>query len=334
MSFTGPNPYGTAGGDENIAAPQTPPVIRTGLGNSVILFLHVNGRLVERLRENVEDVVRILGLSGQVLVAIITRENGVVRDANTSDMDFQYAFSVTQIAPGVVTVEIGNDAITSAMLQDALIQAIHLAPLSVTNPALGDDSVDARVIAPGTITDVELAPGLIPKSWVLLDEDTFAAAATYHGQANLFSATYDDYVIDVSNISITGNGELQIQQRAGGVTQSAGGWYGGGVYLSSASGGSSGGFAVVNQNAGKLMIAGGATHTRLSGQIHVYKPKIAQPTTVVSHLVSYASAVPATLTQSAGEVQNANYAADTFTLLPTLGNISGTVRVYGKVNTP
>lgn len=132
MSFGPPYPYGTPGGDEVIATAMNPPVYRIARGNSVIVFLHVNGRLAERLRENVEDVVRVLGLTGTVLVAIIVREEGVVRDANASDMDFQDGLTVTQIAPGVVTVEIGTGEITTAMLANGLISAVKLAGDALT----------------------------------------------------------------------------------------------------------------------------------------------------------------------------------------------------------
>ena len=121
MSFGPPYPYGTPGGDEIILTAQNPPQVRVARGNTVIVFLTVNGRLAERLRENVEDVVRILGLNGALLVAIITRENDVVRDPNTSDMNVKNAFTLTQIAPGVINVEIAADGITADMIKDGII---------------------------------------------------------------------------------------------------------------------------------------------------------------------------------------------------------------------
>ena len=157
MSFGTPYPYGTPGGDEAIATPQLPPVYRVAQGNSVIVFLHVNGRLAERLRENVEDVVRVLGLTGTVIVAIIVREEGVVRDANAGDLDFQDGLTVTQIAPGVVTIEIGANEITTGMLQDALITAVKIADGNVTLAKLAANSVDASKIVDGSVGTNELA---------------------------------------------------------------------------------------------------------------------------------------------------------------------------------
>lgn len=167
MSFGTPYPYGTPGGDEVIAAPQLPPVYRVAQGNSVIVFLHVNGRLAERLRENVEDVVRVLGLTGTVLVAIIVREEGVVRDANASDLDFQDGLLVTQIAPGVVTIEIQTDSITTGMLQNALITSVKIADANVTTAKIADanvtlakmaaNSVDASKIVDLSVGTAELA---------------------------------------------------------------------------------------------------------------------------------------------------------------------------------
>lgn len=149
MSFSGPDPYGTSGGTEAII-PTAPEDVRIARGRSYIVFLRVNKAMVQRLRENVEDVVRILGLSGDVLVAIITRQDGVVEDSNTDDMDFQGAIRVVQVAQGVVEVFIGDASITTAKLQDAIITAIKLADGAVTTPKVAD----------GAITQVKLDPTL------------------------------------------------------------------------------------------------------------------------------------------------------------------------------
>ncbi len=159
MSFGTPYPYGTPGGDEVIATAQNPPAFRVAQGNSVIVFLHVNGRLAERLRENVEDVVRVLGLTGTILVAIIVREEGVVRDANASDLDFQDGLTVTQIAPGVVTIEIGTAEITTAMLADGLITAAKLA-----GDALAGHIVNIATQYTGSMTNASTVTWVSPIS--------------------------------------------------------------------------------------------------------------------------------------------------------------------------
>lgn len=157
MSFGNPYPYGTAGGDENVATAQNPPVYRVAQGNSVIVFLHVNGRLAERLRENVEDVVRVLGLTGTVLVAIIVREEGVVRDANASDLDFQDGLTVTQIAPGVVTIGIGPGEIVTSMIDS----------LAVTLANMAAGSVDSSKVVDGSLLHTDLDPTVVPVGMVV-----------------------------------------------------------------------------------------------------------------------------------------------------------------------
>lgn len=221
MSFGTPYPYGTPGGDEVTSAPQIPPVIRVARGNSVVVFLHVNGRLTERLRENVEDVVRILGLAGDVLVAIIVRQDDVVRDANGSDLNFINGLVVTQIAPGVVSIEIGNDAITNAMLQDAIVTAAKIATGAVENAALATDSVDARVIAPGTITAAEIAPGVITGSGlVLLLEDTISG--TTKSVNGIFTSAYENYRLVFSDFALgTASFGASLRLRAAGVDNTA-----------------------------------------------------------------------------------------------------------------
>lgn len=251
MSFGTPYPYGTPGGQEVITTSHDPPIIRVAQGNTVIVFLHANGRLAERLRENVEDVVRILGLAGDVLVAIIARQDNVVRDSNAGDLSFNNGLVVTQIAPGVVSIEIGNDAITSAMLQDAIVQAVHLAPASVTNAAiatdavttskipidaiveahiralnvtngkLADNAVDARVLADASVDLAALAPGVIPAPGMTLITERVITSTGSEVFNNVFSSAYDNYMI-IGEISVnTASFGVNLRLRASGADNSA-----------------------------------------------------------------------------------------------------------------
>jgi hypothetical protein len=155
-----------------------------------------------------------------------------------ADLDFQDGLSVTQIAPGVVTIEIGTAEVTTAMLQDALITAIKMAPNSVetaaikdanvTTPKIADgnvtlaklapNSVDSSKIVDGSITAIDIAPGTFPEAGLtLLFEDTFNAS-TARSFNNVFTAAYDNYVdrgasyarvrstIDVSPVAIRRGG--------------------------------------------------------------------------------------------------------------------------------
>jgi hypothetical protein len=153
MSFQGADPYGTPGGTEVIARAQSPVDVRIAKGRSYIVFMRVNGPIIERLRENVEDVVRILGLSGLPLVAIIVRENGVVRDANASDVDFAAPLTATQIAPGVIVIDIAAAGIGTSEIANA----------AITLAKLASDSVDSSKIVNGSIIDADInaAAGIV-----------------------------------------------------------------------------------------------------------------------------------------------------------------------------
>jgi hypothetical protein len=271
MSFGTPYPYGTPGGDEVIALPQTPPSIRVARGNSVIVFLHVNGRLAERLRENVEDVVRILGLAGDVLVAIIIREDNVVRDSNAGDLSFDDGLVVTQLAPGVVSITIGNDAITSAMLQDAIVEAAHLGAFAVTNLAIATDAVDSRTIAANAVGSSEIAanavgsseiandavvtskildanvtgpkianasigaahlvPGTIPAPGLTLIEERIFASGTSQTFNNIFTGDYDVYKMIGRIEMVTVSLSVNFRMRAAGADSSAANYRHWGQYL-------------------------------------------------------------------------------------------------------
>jgi hypothetical protein len=210
VSFEGPYPYGTAGGIEIIGAVE-PQLVRVARGNSVIIFLHVNAPAVERIREQVEDVVRILGLSGLSLVAIIARQDGVVVDSNAGDMDFQGAIRINQVAPGVIELYIGDDGITSAMIGNAVIEAAHIAAGSIGTTELADEGVTAA----------KLAPGALPAGvYVPLDRDDFVNQV--QGSLDgIFDTQYDRYYLTGRFSENTANQTLIFRFAVGGVDSAA-----------------------------------------------------------------------------------------------------------------
>lgn len=370
MSFGTPYPYGTAGGDEIVATAQNPPVYRVAQGNSVIVFLHVNGRLAERLRENVEDVVRVLGLTGTVLVAIIVREEGVVRDANASDLDFQDGLTVTQIAPGVVTIEVGTGEITTAMLQDALITSVKIADGQVTLAKMAANSVDASKIvdlsvgtaelanlgvttgkianlgvttakiADGNVTTDKIADGNVTTAklasdargaWVLLSEDDVSAVASFSAPNGVFTSGYEDYVISISAMSLSAIADLALRLRSGGADVVVAGYYNGVMYTGS--GGSATAYNPINAGTSwRVMYNGGVAMKELTGDIRISQPGIAIAT-------SFCSVIGVRFVTGGGvHVAGGSYingsAVDAFTLFPTAGTMTGTIRVYGRKDTP
>jgi hypothetical protein len=136
MPFKGDNPLGTAGGLDLYNAPQFPRIYAVADGPMYILVMRLNGDLYERNRENVEDVIRVIGLRGENLAGFIVRHSGGVVESSATDLDFDQGFTVGQIAPGVVVISVGSGAIVTAML----------APDAVQNAQLADNAVQRENI--------------------------------------------------------------------------------------------------------------------------------------------------------------------------------------------
>ena len=363
MSFGTPYPYGTPGGDEAIATPQLPPVYRVAQGNSVIVFLHVNGRLAERLRENVEDVVRVLGLTGTVIVAIIVREEGVVRDANAGDLDFQDGLTVTQIAPGVVTIEIGANEITTGMLQDALITAVKIADGNVTLAKLAANSVDASKIVDGSVGTNELANSAVTLAKLagnsvdsskivdgsIVAADLSATAAVAYSQLekppgltlvgtfplttgtalqmnNVFTTDYEEYEIEIEITNIVNAGNMTLRLCTGGTPNTSNVYYWSRWGWTSA--GTTGAGGAGPATAAVIAFNHIAT-ARESHKLAVQFPAQA----AVTHLLNHVSVYNTPTNQ--GEIITAHFngvtAFDGFQLFNSGGgNFTASAKVYGK----
>lgn len=187
MSFEGPYPYGTDGGNEDLLLPLSPPLVRIAKGRSYILVLQVNGPLTTRLRENVEDVVRVLGLQGQTIVGVIIRDNAVIADANATDLDFQEGIEVEQVAQGTVLIRIPSAAITANMLINAIVNADKLADLAVTtgkianlavtNGKIADNAITTAKIQDNAVTTFKIAPGAVDTAAIGNDQVTYTKIA-------------------------------------------------------------------------------------------------------------------------------------------------------------
>lgn len=132
MSFTGSDPYGTPGGFDSYDTPFDPVDVRLAEGRNYIFFLIVNGPVTEKNRENVEDVIRVLGLRGQDLAGVIIRDNGTVIDPAATDLNFEEGLAITLVAPGVVRVDIPPSGLTTTLFADGSVTAVKLDSTTVT----------------------------------------------------------------------------------------------------------------------------------------------------------------------------------------------------------
>lgn len=159
MPFETPYPYGTAGGFDDPLEPQIPERWRIARQTTMIVYLHVNGVLTEKDRQNVEDVIRVLDLTGVALMAIIVRDDGTIIDNAVSDVNAGGGIQVTLDAPGVVTLYIPVSGIDTAMIADLAITAAKIANDTITSAQLAADSVGNSELAANAVTNTEVATG-------------------------------------------------------------------------------------------------------------------------------------------------------------------------------
>lgn len=169
MPFEGIYPYGTPGGLDEFSLPQSPPTFAKAEGPMYTLILRTNGTLVERNRENVEDVIRVIGLRGESLAGIIVRHAGGVADPSVIDMDMFPGFLFNVVAPGIIEIDIGGltdelfaaGAITIDKMAVDSVDTVNILDLAVTGEKIADGSIDTFHIVDGSLTTNDFADGTI-----------------------------------------------------------------------------------------------------------------------------------------------------------------------------
>lgn len=120
MPFSGPDPYGTPGGNDDLDKPQTPDDVRIAKGGSYIAFLVINGPLTVRNRSAIEQIVRTLGSRGEYSMALVIQDNGGNIDVAANTLDFGAGIRAVQVSPGIVRIDIPDGGITEGMIPDTI----------------------------------------------------------------------------------------------------------------------------------------------------------------------------------------------------------------------
>ena len=156
---------------------------------------------------------------------------------------------------------------------------------------------------------------------VLLNTTTFSAVSSVSIN-NVFSATYDNYLIDLNVTSISTNGQIGFRIGSSGTPITTSTYYGGGYYSYTAS--TSGVFASAAGTYGYLggIDAGAQSCTTF----RIMNPYLAQRTGYLSHH-SILSSTGYAYNYGGSNTNSTSY-TDCF-IVPTAGTITGTVRVYG-----
>lgn len=162
MSFSGAFPYGTGGGEDDFNKPQSPADVRIAQGRSFVIFLTVNGPVTERLREHVEDVIRVLGLQAENLLAIIVRDSGTVDEPDLTNANFAEALLASNIGVAAIGITIPANGLVSAHFMDSTVTLLNIAASAVTTPKLADNTLVNADFAVGAAIPFSKLAGVSP----------------------------------------------------------------------------------------------------------------------------------------------------------------------------
>ena len=165
-------------------------------------------------------------------------------------------------------------------------------------------------------------PGL-----VLLNTTSFSGVASQSLPASTFSSTYDNYLIVVSISATTADSTLYIKLRASGTDSSAN-------YYWTLNGFTAGGTAQQNGlgpvTTGMYLMdtdTGSSAKPTIS-RVELYTPFVAQPTSLIYQTATSTNGgIPVGISGMGLHTPSTSY--DSATLVPTAGNISGSMTVYG-----
>lgn len=177
-------------------------------------------------------------------------------------------------------------------------------------------------------TWVDIAPTPVSDSGlVLIDEESFSAVSSV-SLNNVFTSTYDNYRVLISEMvtSTGGANPINMRLRASGSDDTSANYGRSWVYDNGGSGA-----AVISQDSQTTWVLGEQNSSfanyRFNASLDFLSPKLTHATTVVGNCSSQGSSNIYTLQGTWFIVSTTAF--DGFTIYPNSGNISGNVRVYG-----
>ena len=225
-------------------------------------------------------------------------------------------------------------AVTTAALNAGAVDTAALGALAVTLAKLAPNSVDSSKIVDGSITAIDIAPGTFPEAGLtLLFEDTFNAS-TARSFNNVFTAAYDNYLIEGQVTHGSAAQSTFLRLRSGGVDSASVNQYVGAWTIGANPAGSPTIAAAGAQGtAGEIIRAvAGGTPNNYGFWLNLYGPALVKPTPILfmtGGLHSGASFTSATGFLWQGQAQS----FDGFSIFSAAA-MTGYIRIYGKKNTP
>lgn len=178
------------------------------------------------------------------------------------------------------------------------------------------------------IADTDTPPGL-----VLVNSTTFTTSSQVD-VTDCFSSVFDNYRVELEWLQNTSNANLEMKMRdANGVISSNYGFTTGGAYYSSGSSAFAGFNNSANETQTIAYIVGVVATYRAQGSWDVFGPNLSRETNWNGQVsCSDATATLRRLNLISNIRHNSATVCTGFSLIPSAGTVTGTVRVYGYRN--
>ena len=164
----------------------------------------------------------------------------------------------------------------------------------------------------------------IPTALVLLNTTTFSAQSSVSIN-NVFSATYQNYVVQLNLDSASATGYQQFRMRVSGADNTTSNYYWSGIYNASSATTPTG-----EGGGAQTSFSYGYMESTATGSmaLSISNPFATIKTTYTNLFSRWAGS--ASLFYTNGGAFNATTSFDGFTIFPTSGTITGTIEIYGK----
>lgn len=185
----------------------------------------------------------------------------------------------------------------------------------------GADAI--RTLGASIDTSMNTALGTKKAGMVLLNTTNFSGVASQAFPDDIFTATYDNYLLVYKITGTVSGASLTIRLRAAGVDASGANYERAGIFYNN------GGTSVGANVTGATSYSMGAIDTTAisAGQILILSPKIAERTTFVQNSSAFVSSNFGMAAITARHTLTTAY--DSLNFIPSSGNISGQIAIYG-----
>jgi hypothetical protein len=156
MPFDEPYSLGTVGGIEDTTLPITPQMVRVYRGSSLIGYLVINQPILTKLREEVEEITRILERLEDTTQPVFIYDNSLLVDSNLEELSFDAVISVISNGNSDVSIYIPVGSISTIKLSGIVANSRTIGNLSLGNNEFADNAITTVKLIDGGIAPTDL----------------------------------------------------------------------------------------------------------------------------------------------------------------------------------